>query len=313
MVPSLSPEDSAREVQIAYDSGYRGLKCKARAFYDVIEQTQAMQSAVPDDFRIEFDFNGALISVEKALPILKELEQYPVVKGVEEPIFASDITGWQRLHAEVRIPIYLHGVRVLSRPASREPSGPWTGLRSGDFEGALCSHESIGNALAAAWTFSAANTPILLQYVGTGITTALSLQLGAVMPTATLPGVTASHTYCDDLIETKHEIQRGMMRVPDGPGLGVVLDETALTRFSGEPKINWSRHISVVNYHGGTEHYYRDLQQAERLMKQGADDSFAPHVYLHEWEDDGSARFNAIWARLQETDWPIFETRGFEV
>ncbi|MBT5875632.1 MAG: mandelate racemase/muconate lactonizing enzyme family protein [Candidatus Latescibacteria bacterium] len=306
-MPCMSPEESAREVQTAYDRGYRGLKCKARAFYDVLEQTEAIQSAVPDDFRIEYDFNGALISYEKALPLLRELEKFPVVKGVEEPIFASDIVGWRRLHTEIRIPFYLHGVRVTCRPAAREPSGPWAGLRAGDFDGALCSHESIGNALAAAWTFAAANTPILLQYVGTGITTAFALQLGAAIPTATLPGVTASHTYVDDLIEVDHTIQRGLMKVPDGPGLGIRLDDSAIDRFSREQPLVWPRHITVVTLPGGVEHLYRNLPQAERLMKQGVDDAFAPHIMLNEWEDDGSERFDTTWTRLQETDWPIFE------
>ena len=59
------------------------------------------------------------------------------------------------------------------------------------------------NALAASWAFTAANTPILLQYVGTGITTAFACQLGAAMPTATIPGVTGHHSYVDDLITEK--------------------------------------------------------------------------------------------------------------
>ena len=148
-MPCMSPEDSAREVEVAAERGYRGLKCKARAFYDVVEQAEAMQQVAPDDFRIEFDFNGALISVEKALPVLRALEGIPVVKGVEEPIFAYDVGGWQRLHSEIRIPFYMHGVSTIFDGPSRQPSGPWLGLRAGDFEGALCSHENIRNALAA--------------------------------------------------------------------------------------------------------------------------------------------------------------------
>ena len=146
-MPCMSPEDTAAEVQIAAERGYRGLKCKARAFYDVVEQSKAMQAVAPPDFRVEFDFNGSLINVEKALPILRELEKIPVVKGLEEPIFAYDLAGWRRLHQEIRIPFYLHGVGVIREGASRQPSGPWIGLRSGDFEGALCSHESVKSAL----------------------------------------------------------------------------------------------------------------------------------------------------------------------
>ena len=305
-MPSMSPEDSAAEVQAAVDRDYRGLKCKARAFFDVVECTSAIQDVAPPDFRIEFDFNGALICVEQALPVLRELEKFPVVKGIEEPIFAHDVEGWRRLHREIRIPFYLHGVNVLCRSAGRQPSGPWIGLRAGDFEGALCSHETIGNALAASWAFAAANTPILLQYVGTGITTAFALNMGAVMRTATLPGVTASHSYEDDLIVDAHPLQRGFMQVPEGPGLGVELDEDAVTRYQSTPEPVWPRHVSVVTLTGGRKHFYRNLPQAERLMKQGVDESFAPGVRLDEWEDDGSEKFDRIWQRLQEQEWPLW-------
>ena len=308
-MPCMAPEDAAAEVQQAAARGYRGLKCKARAFYDVIETARAMQAVAPPDFRVEFDFNGALICVEKALPILRELEQFPVVKGIEEPIFAYDIDGWRRLHSQIRLPFYLHGTRVLSLPASRQPSGPWTGLRAGDFEGALCSHETIGDALASGWVFAAANTPILLQYVGTGITAAFACQLGSVMPTATLPGVTAHHTYVDDLITEPHTMQRGFMKVPTAPGLGVELDEAAIERYAvgRQSTPEFPRHLSVVTLPGGLKHYYRNLQQAENLMKQGVDESFAPGVRLDEWQDDGSADFARLWTQLQERDWPIWE------
>ncbi len=306
-MPCMSPEDSAAEVRIAAERGYRGLKCKARAFYDVVEQAEAMQEAAPPDFRVEFDFNGALINVEKALPILRRLEKIPVVKGVEEPIFAYDVQGWRRLRQEIRIPFYLHGAETVLDGPVREPSGTWLGLRAGDFDGALCSAHPVRNALAASWAFAAANTPILLQYVGTGITAAFACQLGAVMHTATLPGVTGSHAYEDDLITAPLQMQRGFMKVPEAPGLGVELDEDAVQRYRDTPEPEWPRHFSVVDLPGGLEHYYRDLQQAERLMKQGVDEAFAPGIRLREREDDGSAEFDRIWKKLQQEDWPIWD------
>ena len=307
-MPCMSPEDSAAEVQVAAERGYRGLKCKARAFYDVVEQSHAMQEVAPPDFGVEFDFNGSLINVEKALPILRELEKIPLVKGVEEPIFAYDVEGWRRLHSQIRTPFYLHGIGVICEGASRQPSGPWIGLRAGDFDGALCSHETVRSALASCWAFAAANTPILLQYVGTGITTAFTCHLGAVMPTATLPGVTTSHAYENDLIAEVHSVQRGFIKVPEGVGLGVELDEDMVKRYSHLSAPEWLRHISVVTLPGGIKHYYRNLQQAERLMKQGIDESFAHGIRLDEWEDDSSDEFDGTWKKLQENDWPVWQT-----
>ena len=127
------------------------------------------------------------------------------------------------------------------------------------------------------------------------------------MPTATLPAVTCSHTKQDDLITGELVMQRGFMKVPEGPGLGVELDEDAVARYGSTSLREWGRHLSVVTLPGGLKHYYRDLQQAERLMKLGVDEAFAPGVRLDEWEDDGSAGFDRLWQRLQRQDWPIWE------
>ena len=143
--------------------------------------------------------------------------------------------------------------------------------------------------------------------MGSGITAAFACQLGAVMHTATLPGVTASHCYEDDLIVEPHTMQRGFMKVPEGPGLGVELDEDALERYRDEPEPEWPRFFSVVTLPGGIQHYYRNLQQAESLMKQGVDEAFATGIRLHEREDDGSEEFDRIWKQLQRQAWPIWE------
>ncbi|MDP6438714.1 MAG: mandelate racemase/muconate lactonizing enzyme family protein [Candidatus Brocadiia bacterium] len=306
-MPSMSPEDTAEEVRVAVERGYRSAKCKGKGYFDVVEQSRAIQEVAPPDFGVEYDFNGGLLTVEKALPVLRELEKYPVVKGLEDPICPNDLEGWRRLRAEISIPFYLHGVWMLSDGPSHQVSGPWLALRAGDIDGALCGHEDVRSALAAGWIFGAANTPIVLQYVGTGITTAFQLQLAAVMPTATLPGVTLSHTREDDLIVEPQEVHRGFMKVPEGSGLGVELDEEAVERYRHTPVPEWPRHIAVLTFPGGVEHYYRNLWEAEHLMKLGVEEPFVPGVRIDEWEDDGSDGFDGLWKRLQESDRPIWE------
>ena len=85
------------------------------------------------------------------------------------------------------------------------------------------------------------------------------------------------------------------------------LDEDAVARYTNTPPTEWPRAFSVVKLPGGVEHYYRSLQQAERLMKLGVDESFAPGVRLEERDDDGGKSFYRIWKELQEKDWPIWE------
>ena len=112
----------------------------------------------------------------------------------------------------------------------------------------------------------------------------------------------------DDVIEEgPFRPKNGVVRVPEGPGLGVEIDEDAVARYGNTPEAAWPRHFSVVKLPGGVEHNYRSLQQAENLMKLGVDESFAPGVRLLEREDDGSEDFDRIWKELQEKDWPIWE------
>ena len=97
------------------------------------------------------------------------------------------------------------------------------------------------------------------------------------------------------------------MRIPEGPGLGVELDEDAVARYQTTQAVQWPRHVSIVELPGGVQHYYQNLQQAEDLMKQGVDESFAPGVRLREWEDDGSKSFERIWTDLQKGRWPVWD------
>ena len=97
------------------------------------------------------------------------------------------------------------------------------------------------------------------------------------------------------------------MQVPEGAGLGIEIDEDALERYAQTPEPKWNRHISVVSFPDGIKHYYRNLQQAERLMKQGVDESYVPGVRLDEWEDDGTETFDRLFKQLQESDWPVWE------
>ena len=83
----------------------------------------------------------------------------------------------------------------------------------------------VGSVLRQGIQAAAFDKPFFLQIVGTGITTALSLQLGAVLSHARWPAVNCMNIYQQDLLATPLEIQGGYARTPDGPGLGIEVDE----------------------------------------------------------------------------------------
>jgi L-alanine-DL-glutamate epimerase-like enolase superfamily enzyme len=77
-----------------------------------------------------------------------------------------------------------------------------------------------------------------------GIGNAASLHLATAMPAISLPSVipvtapagtgsarTAGRYYADDLVTEPFAFEEGSLLAPDGPGLGVELDEEKLTRY----------------------------------------------------------------------------------
>jgi hypothetical protein len=89
---------------------------------------------------------------------------------------------------------------------------------------------------------STANKPFWLQLVGTGLTTAWTVQAGAVVTHAQWPAITCMHIWQDDLILNPLIVAGGYIKVPTGPGLGVTLDREAVARLQlADPEVFPSR------------------------------------------------------------------------
>ena len=73
--------------------------------------------------------------------------------------------------------------------------------------------------------------PFWLQLVGNGLMTTWAAHLGAVLSHATWPAITCLNLYSHHLLEKPIEVVGGFHKVPEGPGLGVEVDEEAVERF----------------------------------------------------------------------------------
>jgi L-alanine-DL-glutamate epimerase-like enolase superfamily enzyme len=65
-----------------------------------------------------------------------------------------------------------------------------------------------------------------------GLKTAAMLHVVASTPGFTLANDCTYYGLVDDLITPLHAIERGYMAVPEGPGLGVTVDEKKLARYT---------------------------------------------------------------------------------
>ena len=282
------PEALALEAQDALARGYTALKTKARPWWDVYEQVDAISAVTPPHFKIDMDWNQMLINESNAAPVLTELDKQERVALYESPIFQRDVEGQKLLRAKTKKAIALHFGDPPFPVAARGE------ICDGFVVGGGVSRVLRDGAIAAQF-----DKPFFLQIVGAGLTTALSIQLGAVLPMAQWPAVKCLINYADDLIAQPIVVSEGYAHVPDAPGLGVDIDEAALVKYKMEPPFEIPRPklLLSVSWPGKRVRHYANIQQAWT-------DAFAGNIpvqdrgaRMHVRADDGSSDWNEKFTR----------------
>lgn len=287
----MSPEDLACEAQDAVSEGYTAHKFKARPWFDVFAQVEAIQAVTPARYKLDMDFNEMLLNVGNATPILRELDTFPQVALYESPIFHRDMAGYQELRSKIAKPLAVH--------FSGEPFT--TRMRMDNCDGFVVGWEGIAATLRQGLLAGTFDKSIFLQMVGTGITTSLMTHLGAVLPAAQWPAVTCMNIWADDLVTAPLTIRGGLIKTPDAPGLGVTVDETALSRYAMQPpfEVEPPRHILSVKWEGGRVLHGKSLPQLWDSFWKGNFPNFERGVRLHVLNDDGSKDWADLYARVQ--------------
>jgi L-alanine-DL-glutamate epimerase-like enolase superfamily enzyme len=287
----MAPEACAAEAQEALARGYTSHKIKARPWWDVYEQVAAIAAVTPPHFRIDLDWNQMLINAGNAAPVLAELDGQERVAIYESPIMQRDVEGLRQLRRKTTRPIALH---------FGNPPFP-TVVRDEACDGFVIGG-GVSRVLEQGTLAAAFDKPFWLQMVGTGLTTALSLHLGAVLPAAQWPAVNCLNIYSDDLLVEPPTIQGGYARVPDGPGLGIEVDEAALTRFRMEPpyELPKPRLLLSVRWPGGRVRHYAGIRQCWAEAQAGSIPAQERGVTLQVRPDDGSPEWAALYARAEQ-------------
>jgi len=288
----MSLEDWVEEMHEAVSLGYTSAKLKARPWRDLVNDMHAVADVVPSGFQFDADFNSFLLDVGQAVPVLHELESVPGMHIFETPIPQGDVEGNRILRQKVSLPIAMHYGSPPIQTAIREE------LCDGFVIGGMAERTRQSGELAAQMC-----KPFFLQMVGTGITTAWMLQWGAVLTAATWPAISCWDIYTDDLITERLTINAGYARVPEAPGLGIVLDEEALARYEvprdycPPPPRNLYRVIwpngAQVTYRAGKEGAWDDFAC-------GNQPPFTPGVRMEIIPDDGSQDWQDLFSLCQK-------------
>ena len=239
--------DWAQQCEEAVVHGYTTAKLKTRTMYDLHAGIRAILKVIPPQFRLDLDFNGSLVTAAQALPLLKSLEQYEQVAMIETPIPQKDVAGNQQIRRQLNRPIAMH----MGDPPTA------TAITQDVTDGFILGGPAK-ELLKMATVCELANKPFWLQMVGTGITTTWAAHVAAVCSHARWPSITSMNIWESQLVQQPIEVRGGYYPVPDEPGLGVEVDETALRKYAVDhddvkpPKhlYRYSRASGEVTYYG---------------------------------------------------------------
>lgn len=295
---SQVPEAMQREVQHAASLGYRWIKYHIDELQNVIEQTKAMQQVTPEGFQVHYDFNvnSTLSHVE---PILRKLEEFPIVRRIEDPIRISETEGWRHLTETCKSEILVH-------------HGPAEFMTRGLCDGSMAGHAPIGNAIRVAALAESAGLPFMLQQCGGFINQAFLAHEASVFRQATLDHVNLALHWNDHVCEQPMPVVDGMVAVPDKPGLGITVVEEKVRQAASAPRPKYEPFLVKIMYTNGPTIVARhlphmaghtdDLRILSRLLGDeipGPKPGYDNAVRTEMWDDLDDPLFRKIWKQTE--------------
>jgi D-galactarolactone cycloisomerase len=223
-------------------SGYAGegfTAVKLKVGFGVEEDaavTRAVREAIGPDVALMVDANHAFDAVA-AIRLGRMIEQYDI-GWFEEPVPPEDLAGYRAVKAALSIPI-AGGECEFTRYGFREQLVS----RAVDIvQPDTCAAGGLTECKKIADMSEAFGVRYNPHVWGTGIAIAASLQLLAVLPSHTPPSLSplepllefdrTEHPIRQAILTQPIEHVRGIVSVPDGPGLGIEIDRKALERLA---------------------------------------------------------------------------------
>jgi hypothetical protein len=304
----LPPEVFARQVRHAASLGYTTYKFKCRPWWDPVAQVEAAAKVAPPGFRAWLDFNGHLREARLALPVMKALAEHEFVGGFESPIPQRDVEGYRILRRRIDRPIAVHyggGCCHVRSDGSFDPGvNAAVQIREELCDGFVLGGGDVDDLRAIAGVAHEFRKPFWIQTVGTALRAAWVAHLASTCREALLSSLAAHDLWVKDVTALPRVVD-GYQPVPEGPGLGITVDEAALAALRATPPAPDVKRISTVVYPSGVRWSFAGEQQRHEAFYFGDLPGFVRGVRLEVREDDGSKGFAELHARCGEK--PVVE------
>lgn len=235
LVPLADIETMTSLTKMFIKMGFKTLRYKlGNKVSEDVEITKAIRDVVGTNIRLRVDYNQAYSPAE-AVRAIRAIEPYNI-DFAEQPVKADNYVGMAYVQKRVNIPLMAHeGFFSLQDFVTLVELGAVgvLGLNSERPGG-------VTNALKALTYAEQRGIEAVLHNQPLGIASAMHIHLAAARYHS-LGHATELFGHImleDDLIKTPLTYEKGVAKVPKGPGWGVSLDEKALEKYRTGPTIS---------------------------------------------------------------------------
>ncbi len=220
--------ERAGEIAAMYvEQGFTTLKTKAGSdMREDLEMVRGIRDAVGDRLKLRIDPNRAY-TPQQAAELGKRLEEYQL-QYLEQPIPAEPLASAAWLRQQTTTPIALN-------ESVTDPASVWEILHAGAAEFILPDTHIAGGiwpCVKIGHVCEAAGVPCIMHCGhDMGPKTAAMVAVAASGPAYSLGNDTTYYGLVEDICVEPLPIERGFIRVPQKPGLGIEVDAAKLKKY----------------------------------------------------------------------------------
>ena len=216
--------------QRVMDQGYRVIKLKGgRDVAEDVKRIELIRNKVSKDFPIRLDANAGYATYDQIILSLVRAQNLGLSE-LEQPLGRFDLNGMRRLASELHTPViadesvfYAHDAANVIHSEAADVINIKVQKAGGLFAAIRIDHAAVASKVGV----------LVGALQETGIGTAASLHLAAACKTMSCASDCRTHLVFEHtLLRNELVIKDGMALVPEGPGLGIEVDENALARYA---------------------------------------------------------------------------------
>jgi muconate cycloisomerase len=222
-----TPEDAAQKAYDAMKRGHKVFKFKCSDEDPVRLWTEEIKKKCGDGIKIILDPNQRWKNIETTLRLMDGVDN-DIMLGLEDPILHADVEVFKYLRQNLGIPIFRH----ISLPYSQDIRDIITFVRADAVDGYNFNGSAFNCLLLAEIAHLEGKQCWRGSEVDLGILETMALHVAAASINCSIPSdIFGELVREDDLIEEPIQFENGAALVPQGEGLGVSLDYSALEKY----------------------------------------------------------------------------------